>query len=334
MSNRRRFVFSVIVALLDALVILQSEFTSSLALVVTSPRWEGDRTHDLPRSMEGVSEETNASHPKLQLRIRSTATEDIPTISTILSRALLKEEEKPRHKYEPQPAFNFKRKMEFLRTKAGVVSLLHSRMEAIAVGRKIWQMVSSESSLKGLDEKDKLRYLWSSEIFRNKLEKACKLSDEPHSWKNYNFACAPESMEQLFHKMLTAENVATGEIIGFCEVAMLSQPKHWCSVDGSNEVTERSFTEESVPTIVNLVTSAKYRRRGVASSIVRSASRYVGIQGCSKELALYVEQNNKGAVQLYERLGFKSKNDSANQLYMKAPVAKQATGSEEIALLA
>lgn len=334
-SDRRRILFSAIVVLLDVFLVLQCEFTFTDALVVTSPRWEGDGAPQRTRTMDGAAapETISTTHqqqvPNLRLRIRSTAPKDIPMVSSILSHALL-EDEKEKGSAPPQQsqyAFNFKKRMEFLRTKAGVTSLLHSRMEAIATGKKLWQIVS-RSSLEGLNDTEKLRYLWSSDIFRNKLEKACKLSDEPHSWKGYNFACAPEKTEQLFHKMLTAENVVTGEIVGFCEVAMLSQPNHWSTVgdDGSHSVKN-----QAVPTIVNLVTSAEYRRRGIASSILQSASKYVELQGCSQELALYVEQHNKGALRMYERLGFQTHYDNADQLYMKAKVAQGATKTWEAA---
>jgi ribosomal protein S18 acetylase RimI-like enzyme len=334
-SDRRRILFSAMVVLLDVFLVLQSEFTFSNALVVTSPRWEEDcvpqrtrRTMNGAAAPETISTTHRQQVPILRLRIRSTAHKDIPMVSSILSHALLEEEEKgSAPPQQSQYAFNFKKRMEFLRTKAGVTSLLHSRMEAIATGKKLWHIVS-RSSLEGLNDTEKLRYLWSSDIFRNKLEKACKLSDEPHSWKGYNFACAPEKTEQLFHKMLTAENVATGEIVGFCEVAMLSQPNHWSTVgdDGSDSVKN-----QAVPTIVNLVTSAEYRRRGIASSILQSASKYVELKGCSQELALYVEQHNKGALRMYERLGFQTHYDSADQLYMKANVAQRATETREAA---
>jgi ribosomal protein S18 acetylase RimI-like enzyme len=324
-ANRRRCLFfSAIVALLDVFIVLQTEMSFGHALVVTSPRWEGDARTRTGTIEEAPSEKTRPARPELQLRIRSTVPKDIPMVSDILTHALLEEEEGS-HTAATQPSFNFKKRMEFLRTKAGVVTLLHSRMEAIATGTKLWQLVS-ESSLEGLNDKHKLRYLWSNDIFRNKLERACKLSDEPHGWKDYNFACAPDNSDKLFHKMLTAENVATGEVVGFCEVAMLSQPTHWRRENSENNVLTvngNHDTNEGVPTIVNLVTSTGYRRRGVASSILRTALKYVQLQRCSEELALYVEQNNNNAVRMYMNLGFETKYGGSNQLYMKAGVTKQ-----------
>jgi ribosomal protein S18 acetylase RimI-like enzyme len=214
-----------------------------------------------------------------------------------------------------QTTFNFKRRMELLKIKAGVTSLLHSRMETIRVGKMLWRKVSSDVSLQGLNDRERLRFLWSDDTFRNKLEKASKLSHEPHVWKGHNFACAPQKADRLCHKMLTAENTITGDIVGFCEVAMLSQPQE--SLE-----EECSFGEEPLPTIVNLVTSPEYRRRGVASSILKSASRFVRHEWECDAIALYVEEKNEGAVRMYERFGFeKAPGSTSKQLYMKAALS-------------
>lgn len=315
--------YAIFTWLLKVFIILRCLISVSYALVVTSPRWQEDSTQ---RSRtEKTQYDSIFVQPKLNLRIRSTAPEDIPMVSTILAHALL-EEKDLRHRQTQLP-FNFKKHMEFLRTKSGVVSLLHSRMDAMTTGKKLWQCVSDVAPTEhNLNDRDKLRYLWSSEIFRTKLEKACKLSDEPHSWKGYNIACAPQDTDKLFHKMMTAENVATDQIVGFCEVAMLSHPMHWNSKEDescNNSQHKKEDEKGAVPTIVNLVTSAEYRRRGIASSIIKSASRYVQLQSCSNELALYVEQKNSGAVRMYERLGFETAIECSSQLYMKAKTSNK-----------
>jgi ribosomal protein S18 acetylase RimI-like enzyme len=333
-SRRRRFplqrlVVAIATGLLNVFMVLYFEESVSHALVVTSPSWQEENTQRLRTGgREGNQHNSIIVQPKLILRIRSTASEDIPMVSTILTHALLEETDTP-HK-QPQLSFNFKKQMEFLRTKSGVASLLHSRMDAMITGTKLWQSISNNPPIDDdiLDDTHKLRYLWSSEIFRNKLEKACKLSNEPHSWKGYNFACAPPRTDKLFHKMMTAENIATGEIIGFCELAMLYQPTHWNSKEDVSYRTlqnEKASDMVAIPTIVNLVTSVEYRRRGIASSILRSASRYVQLKGCSNELALYVEQKNNGALRVYEKLGYNTAIEHSNQLYMKADISKQRT---------
>jgi ribosomal protein S18 acetylase RimI-like enzyme len=308
----------------NVFIVLRSHVSVIHALVATSPRWQQDSTIQRSRT-EGIQYDYIVVQPKLNLRIRSTTPEDVPKVATILAHALL-EENNLQYKH-PQMPFNFKKQMEFLRTKHGVVSLLHSRIDVVTTGMKLWQSVTDDSP-KEDDGNDRqtLRYLWSSEIFRSKLEKACKLSDEPHSWKGYNFACAPQNTNKLFHKMMTAENIVTGEIVGFGEVAMLSQPTtHWSSKEDVSyciSQREKATGKGAVPTIVNLVTLPEYRRRGIASSILRSAYRYVQLHGCDNELALYVEQQNDNAVRIYERLGFKPALECSNQLYMKAEISK------------
>merc|ERR1740130_414906 len=169
----------------------------------------------------------NQQLAKLNLRIRSTVESDIKEIATILTHALLEEEQEKtkenKKKNRRVSPFNFK----FKSTAAGVTSLLQSRMDATQTGKKILtEGQHSSSSLESppLTEAEQLRMLWSNDQFRTKIEKAALLSNEPHIWKNHNFMCAPQNFDWLYHKMITAENTITGEIIGFCEIAMLSKP--------------------------------------------------------------------------------------------------------------
>eukprot|EP00537_Pseudo-nitzschia_pungens_P018436 CAMPEP_0172407640 /NCGR_PEP_ID=MMETSP1061-20121228/75216_1 /TAXON_ID=37318 /ORGANISM="Pseudo-nitzschia pungens, Strain cf. pungens" /LENGTH=148 /DNA_ID=CAMNT_0013143721 /DNA_START=42 /DNA_END=484 /DNA_ORIENTATION=+ len=148
------------------------------------------------------------------------------------------------------------------------------------MGRKLMHGYSAKGVLEGLTEADKLRLLWSNDAFRNSMEKAASLSNEPHIWKDHIFHCAPPSFDWLFHKMFTAENAFTGEIIGFCEIAMLSKPSEEKSFTVSSASAGSLFLDEEcslgdeesgLPTFLNVVTSMKYRRRGVASTIVDAA---------------------------------------------------------------
>ena len=66
---------------------------------------------------------------------------------------------------------------------------------------------------------------WESvEVFRKKVEQAAELSNEPHPWADHDFALAPKDPTWLRHEMITAEDIETGKIIGFCEIAMLICP--------------------------------------------------------------------------------------------------------------
>jgi ribosomal protein S18 acetylase RimI-like enzyme len=235
------------------------------------------------------------------LKIRSSTENDVPEISHILAMSLLGVEET-----SSNIAFNFKKQMELLRTKAGVDSLLRSRIQTMESAKEI------ECPILDLkEETDQLRYLWSHPKFVKKMEHSALLSKEPHLWKHHNFACAPESSCWLQHKMITAFDKSSEKIVGFCEVAMLSRP---CGTDFA-------------PTVMNLATSAEYRRQGIATNIIESACRYVRQEWNCDELSLYVDIENKAAISLYQHIGFEGstlvETDSSAQLYM----AKQLIGS-------
>jgi ribosomal protein S18 acetylase RimI-like enzyme len=323
MSLSHHLLLSIAIVVLNIVALHHSGILPTTdALVATSPRWVGKtttRSRDETRNNVGSIDKTKNTivQTDLVIKIRSTTHDDIHTVATILSHALL---ETGQRGHRPT-LINFKQKMEFLKTRAGVVSLLQSRIDAITVGNRFWRNRFSSDNFAydhgnyttSLSDAQKLRFIWSNDAFRAKLEKAAKLSDEPHVWKGHNFACAPSSSVWLCHKMLTAENGVTGEIVGFCEVAMLRNPTTDFTV-GDDGDEERNETVP-VPTIINLVTSANYRRRGVASSILKSATRFVQQAWSSNELALYVEQSNAPAVRMYEALGFEMKQELVSSQY-------------------
>jgi ribosomal protein S18 acetylase RimI-like enzyme len=205
--------------------------------------------------------------------------------------------------------------MELLKTKAAVEPLLLSRINAFDAGK----ILSKLCALEELSEADKMRLIWSNDGFRNKMEKAARLSTEPHIWSGHNFAYAPESACWLQHKLMTAEDLESGEIVGFCEIAMLSQPS-----DDENE----NCSLEALPTIVNLVTSPRFRRRGVGSRLMKAAARFVQRQWSCDELTLYVDKSNDAAVAMYENLGFEGRSEaeseSRSQSYMTLQLSSTA----------
>ncbi|OEU16338.1 hypothetical protein FRACYDRAFT_238932 [Fragilariopsis cylindrus CCMP1102] len=308
-------------------------------MAVIAPSWEGD-TGIMTRTRVGtdtIGINTNQQQlAKLNLRIRSTVESDIKEIATMLTHALLEEEEQDKTKENKKKnrkvsPFNFK----FKSTVSGVTSLLQSRMDATQTGKKIvTEGQHSSSSLESpLTEAEQLRMLWSNDQFRTSIEKAASLSNEPHIWKNHNFMCAPQNFDWLYHKMITAENTITGEIIGFCEIAMLSKPVQDDDDDGTTTtittmdgLTIQDVEDEcsirdvdTVPTIINFITSPEYRRRGVGSSVVNSALKYVQkTSPGSGTMALYVEEENINAINMYKRFGFtiQQEVESNQQLYM------------------
>jgi ribosomal protein S18 acetylase RimI-like enzyme len=254
----------------------------------------------------------------LDLRIRATTEGDIMQVANMLTHALLEEDGvgvgAADGKHNKQQLLSPLQSMKFRNIRSGVAPLLQSRMNAIKIGRKILHEYFGKGTLENMEEADQLRLLWSNDNFRKSVEKAASLSNEPHIWNEHNFACAPQSFNWLFHKMITAENAYTGEIIGFCEIAMLSQPSDGDSSESNTYGRGSSFFDEEcslleeepgVPTIVNLVTSANYRRRGVGSTVMNSAMNYLQKSSSTfNEIALYVEEENDSAIKMYERLGF------------------------------
>jgi len=268
------------------------------ALVVTAPNLQPIGT-----TTERVETKIDRS-VDLKLRIRSTHMGDIPEIASMLTHALLEEEGQTKQQY-PSP-LNFR----FRKIRSGVAPLLQSRMEAIQFGDILRNQHAS--ILQTLTQTDQLRLLWSNDGFRNQIETAASLSNEPHIWKEHNFMCAPQNFDWLFHKMMTAENTLNGEIVGFCEIAMLSQPEE---IVESTEKSSSSYWDDEcsleetlpgAPTIMNLVTSREYRRRGVGSAVMNSAMNYLQKSSPTwNEMALYVEADNDAAIRMYEGLGFR-----------------------------
>jgi ribosomal protein S18 acetylase RimI-like enzyme len=106
--------------------------------------------------------------------------------------------------------------------------------------------------------------------------------------------------------------------MGFCEVAVLWNP------------VKKVYS----PAIANLATAPAWRRRGVATRLLRTASRFVSIHWSkdsksSPTLGLFVEKENAAALALYEKLGFATSatSDGGDSLgdmwYMTKDLRKQ-----------
>lgn len=298
----------LIVVWLTGLVLKEATSFSSLSV----------NTNFFPSPIE--REQSSIIAEPFILKIRSTKESDVcQGISDMWANALVD----PKQELGSPSTFNFRRRMYFLRSKASIEDLLCSRLKVIRAAEKTMEECSLYYDEHKLSEAERLRYLWSNERFRNTMERAAKLSNEPHRWSSHNFSCAPKNAEYLQHKMLTAENKITGEIVGFCEVAMLLDP--------SSHFGERQG--EVHPTIVNLVVSPNHRRRGVASRIINSARNYVAREWDAEDLNLYVEKDNHAAVTLYQRLGFQMTSEA--QLpgqevhwYMSQPARSRARSKD------
>mmetsp|Transcript_45101 Transcript_45101/g.109123 ORF Transcript_45101/g.109123 Transcript_45101/m.109123 type:complete len:320 (-) Transcript_45101:76-1035(-) len=287
------------------------------ALVISPPF--GNQGISIPSNNDEDAESSKlignkqlAQSRRRSVRIRSSTEADVSEIAQILAFSLLDQESNGIMR-------GFKAQIEMLKIKAGVEPLLRSRIHAIDTAKKT-EFPHLEYSPEEVSEAGGLRYVWSNnDSFRKKIEQAAKLSNEPHIWKRHNFAYAPDCVQWLQHKMLTAVDSDSGEIVGFCEVAMLSKPSAFdeeCEIDG----------DDYAPTIMNLATNPKHRRKGIATRLMQSASRFVQKEWKeSAELSLYVEQDNEAAIALYQNLGFGSpeaveRNDS-QQFYMAKSLA-------------
>ena len=73
---------------------------------------------------------------------------------------------------------------------------------------------------------------------------------------------------------------------------------------------------DSAPLMSNLAVSRQYRRRGVAEQMVRAVEATVRTDWGYTECYLYVEERNRAAVKLYEKLGYRKvwRDDSAKTL--------------------
>jgi len=289
------------------LILIQSFET--VALVVSAPGLPIDTLVDTaPR------EHVKTATPPLLLRVRSTKEDDLNEISSLLASANINSADSD---------WNWKTSMEVLRNKSALKSLLSSRHGAMKEGERAAKCVPLDDAI---NDKDRMRLLWAHDSFRRKLEKAATLAKEPHVWKEQNLDVCPQDSDSLQHAMITAEDATTGSIVGFCEVAMLALPP--CQ-------QEECSSTAYAPTIVNLATSPKHRRQGIASSLLKSATQYVQRRWSSNEITLYVRSANKGAIALYGKHGFLPKGFSesrdAGELYMTKSL-QTTTQRESVAM--
>mmetsp|Transcript_45849 Transcript_45849/g.139258 ORF Transcript_45849/g.139258 Transcript_45849/m.139258 type:complete len:315 (-) Transcript_45849:128-1072(-) len=243
-----------------------------------------------------VEQVVTSVSPSVSLQVRKTTDADLDQISEILARASI---ESYTADGNGAMSLNWNQSIQKLRAKASFHTQLLHRQRAIDAGIKATRKVYSQyKETKAEDvcllDSDMSRLLWSQDDFRLKIERAATVSSERTLWDHHNFSLAPECPSYLQHLMLSAKDKKTGKIVGFCEVGMLPLSKR-------GELS----SSQSKPIIANLVTSPSCRRQGVASTLIRSASRYVRIHWSScSELGLFVDTHNDVATSLYKKKGF------------------------------
>ena len=263
--------------------------------------------------------------------------------------------------------------MKRLRAKSDLTRQLFHRLAALEAGRDTATRLKKQYALLPddgdyscslSDDYDACRQLWMNGNFRSKVQTAVAHSQENNAWNFHNFDLSP-SIELLNHVMMSVVDLSSGEVVGFCEVALLPCPSidslcvvydgtfgtrqlqfakyaelgtqydtpgitHSHAYDFSSHVTQMinkettwsygehcSHHDEEVgsimfaPAIVNLVTSPSHRRMGIASRVLKFASRFTRTKWrnschdeCSIGLGLYVHPENELALRLYAKEGF------------------------------
>lgn len=300
-------------ALAKIVAVLCSIFTniclSNAALIISSPLLAARQSAEA-KLLDGLKNEN-----KVGARIRSVRRSDVDDVSDLLASALI----------ENTGVANFQKKIEQLRIKSALQSNLDLRVRAMAEGKRFFdqRIGNNENSFaRELEDPNHLRYLWSNDSFRIKVQQAAEQSNEPHPWEYHNFAMIPENPHWLRHAALAAENIDSGELIGFCEIAMLLCPTgkqtedDGLKLDYADDYEEDCCSLDCSPTIANLVVSPSWRGCGVAFSLLKSAERLIQRGWKCGELCLYVEKNNQRAIRLYLRAGFQMKSVRDDKLYM------------------
>lgn len=95
-------------------------------------------------------------------------------------------------------------------------------------------------------------------------------------------------------EMLLCED-SRGELMGVAAVEVEKIP--------SSGLNSRS--SQRAPLMSNVAVSNKFRRRGIAEVMVKDIESMVRLQWGYDDVYLYVEQRNKPAIRLYQKLGYK-----------------------------
>lgn len=96
-------------------------------------------------------------------------------------------------------------------------------------------------------------------------------------------------------EMIFCENPRRSELMGVAAVEVEMVPK--------KSLTSTQKTR--APLMSNVAVSRKWRRRGIAEVLVKEIERMVRLEWGYDDIYLYVEQRNKPAIRLYQKMGYK-----------------------------
>ena len=229
------------------------------------------------------------------IHIRTTKEGDLPTIIDLLAFESSKQDNSP-------SILNWNAKIQLLKNQNSLSSQLKHRFAAINAGHSLRYSHFFEKYDEANVDISSQQILWSHDGFRDKVEKAVKVTREyieyPTQWDEHNFSLTPDA-SMLKHFMITAAdsdfvgaNRENLEPVGFCEVGVLSSPQ-----------------DEPMFCVGNLVVSPNQRRRGIGERLMDCAIRLIQRYGQdfdALKIGLYVDGDNVNAIKLYEKMGFKA----------------------------
>lgn len=238
----------------------------------------------------------------VSIRIRKTVESDVPEIAEMLASAVVQDR-------DTGGMARWRIRMDQMFAKADIEALLRGRLCAMREGQLAWQRISQVYADESLE--DRLKIFWAtSDRMRNLIEKASQETGEANLWQTHNFVLTPPDRNWFNHLQLTAVDVTTGKIAGFCEVAMLSNPAEDDTCRITTAIVENDDNDEGdrnlqfSPGITNLATATSYRRQGIATKLLRCTERFVRLHWKAERMGLYVEKANDAAMGLYRKLGY------------------------------
>lgn len=214
----------------------------------------------------------------------------------------------------------WKSHMEHLRIKSDLYKQLRLRQKAIQIGSSTTRELHSDT-MSMYSPSDTLRILWDVEKLRESIKDALRASSEHttttttqqhnnncNNW--YDGPIGPDHISLLQHQMVVAQDIFdwTETPIGFSEVSMLPRP----SIELEESSPQNNYNNDIMftPIISNVVVSPEFRRKGVATRMIRSILRSVQVKWIHhpnspiRSCGLYVDVDNVKAISVYLENGF------------------------------
>lgn len=183
------------------------------------------------------------------IRLRTTVASDLPLVAKMLSTAAVASSSSRNNSHNNTANHyhgdvgvtgsgwwgQWKARLDQHLAQGDIESLLRGRLQALEEGRKAYRRLlvatgttsaSAHVAILGEDDsKALLRVLWAySDRLRQSIAQASTRTGEDNVWRRHNFALPPPDTSWFYHVQITAEDIRSGQVVGFCEVAMLSNP--------------------------------------------------------------------------------------------------------------